>query len=533
MCLLLSPAPAIALAHAAPDPAGPGPGPASVGIAPSGAWPSVPLAPVPLALPDLPAHFKEIESIRMLSFKEPVLKGTQSLADFRRFVQKDIDHDLPPPRAACVSRSLGLLGLLPEPFDLRKAFTQILVTQVAAYYNPYKKTFFIVHPDLPDSYLKPTVIHELTHALQDQQFGLEARIKALRTANNNDRENAFRFLAEGEATYVMMLATLRAAGVNLEAGGVSLEQAIEATSGLGREGILAQVEGTKASLGPSMAAEVDAVLSYPDYLFRILFDPYFSGQKAIHHVFSEGGWDAVNGLWTNPPVSTEMFLHPEKLENGRREEPVSVTVPDLSTALGPGYSPACENTLGELEIEILFEAARPLERPLAGPQTNPPPAPPPSSPSERAASLASVRVADARKAAAGWGGDRYRAFERSGGGTVVVWKSVWDTERDAIEFEHLMRKTSRARLASWSAGAGGQTPAPEGPSAETVTQTLDGWIAPAASSREGVPAAGSALSRRGFLLVRRGKEALFVAGADVGQARAVLTALAPPPADPR
>ena len=57
--------------------------------------------------------------------------------------------------------------------------------------------------------MEPTVVHELTHALQDQTFGLESRMKGLRAASNEDVENAFRFLVEGEATYVMMLAALR------------------------------------------------------------------------------------------------------------------------------------------------------------------------------------------------------------------------------------------------------------------------------------------------------------------------------------
>ncbi len=410
----------------------------------------------PLALPDLPSYTKEIESIRQLPFKHAVANGRQSLAEFRKFVQKDLDYDLPPPRAACVSHALGLLGLLPEDFDLRNAFSKLLVTQVAAYYNPYKKIFFIVHPDLPESFLKPTVVHELTHALQDQQFGLEARIKALHNTNNDDIENAFRFLAEGEATYVMMLATVRGHGVNLEAGSFAVDQAIEAMSSLDRDGIIAQVESTKKSLGPDMAAEVDAVLSYPDYLFRILFDPYFAGQKAVHHVFRAGGWDAVNGLWANPPLSTELFLHPEKLtKGGPREAPIPVSVPDVAAALGPGYSPACENTLGELETEILLETilptAAPASRKDASTTVTTPGEIPLATPDPIMSSPGSARVQRAKSAAAGWGGDRYRAFEKAGGGAVVVWKTVWDTEQDAIEFESALREASQARLASMKA----------------------------------------------------------------------------------
>ena len=119
-------------------------------------------ASTPLALPDLPAYVKEIERIRGLTFKEPVANGTQTLAEFRGFIQKDLDAELPPAEAACASHALGRLGLLPEGFDLRKAFSDLLITQVAAYYDPYRRTFYVVRPDIPEDLLRPTVIHELT-----------------------------------------------------------------------------------------------------------------------------------------------------------------------------------------------------------------------------------------------------------------------------------------------------------------------------------------------------------------------------------
>src|SRR5207247_4496589 len=78
-----------------------------------------------------------------------------------------------------------------------------------------------------------------------------------------------------------------------------------------------------------------------------------------HGAYRRGGWAAVNDLWKNSPVSTELFLHPEKLQSAKRDEPVAVEVPDISAALGPGYAPACENTLGEFETEMMLEATLP------------------------------------------------------------------------------------------------------------------------------------------------------------------------------
>lgn len=470
----------------------------------------------PLVLADFPSYLKEVEKIRGLTFTGPVAKGRQSLDEFRGFIGREIDREMPPAIAECTTRSLRLLGLLPEEVDLRKAYSEILLSQVAAYYNPESKTFYVVRADLPAETMRPTVVHELAHALQDQRFGLEARMEALRKSGNEDEENAFRFLAEGEATYVMTLGALRDLSIDPEANKASVDTAVEATALLGREAIAAQIEALAGTLDAESLASMKAVLSYPDYLFRLLLDPYYVGQSVVHRAYRRGGWAAVNALWKNPPLSTELFLHPEKLDSGKRDEPVKVTVPDLSAALGPGYAPACENTLGEMETEVLLEAALP-------------------EPSDR--------IARARRAAGGWGGDRYRAFEKEGNGTVVVWKTVWDTEQDADQFGEAITLACSARMPK---NAPALFPAPASPTAPpppsshvsppgSTPPSDSGSDAPARalvssfSSRDSATLwrAPGAPPAQALLLVHCGHEVTFVAGASATQAQALLAVLHP------
>ena len=435
----------------------------------------------PSSLADLAPAVKKIEEIRGLTFKRPVASGRQTSAEFRAFVEHELDLALPRGKAACTSRALARLGLLPETYDLRRGYTNMMSAQVAAYYDPFRKTFFIVHPDLPEVLLDPTIVHELTHALQDQSFGLESRIKALRTADNEDMENAFRFLAEGEATYVMLLAALRDQGVDLDKSGDTIDSVVEGLSRTGRDALVAQLDAMKGVLGDNEGADLASLLSSPDYLFRVLYDPYSGGQAAVHAIRRAGGWPAVDALWRNPPASTELLLHPEKLlREGGRDEPVKVAVPDVSAALGPGYAPACGNTLGELETQILLEVTLPA--PSSG--------------------AADERAARARTAAGGWGGDRWRAYEKAGGASVVVWKSVWDTDADAVELEQAMRAACAARM-------------PEG---RALPPASPGGIELRGTSDPTAPA---------FLVARLGKEVTFVAGASPVQARAVLAALHP------
>jgi hypothetical protein len=52
----------------------------------------------------------------------------------------------------------------------------------------------------------------------------------------------------------------------------------------------------------------------------------------------------------------------------------------------------------------------------------------------------------AATAAEGWDGDRYRLL-RDGGREVLIWASVWDSERDAAEFEEEVGRAFEERYA--------------------------------------------------------------------------------------
>ncbi|MDQ3856053.1 MAG: hypothetical protein M3281_06615, partial [Chloroflexota bacterium] len=127
---------------------------------------------------------------------------------------------------------------------------------------------------------------------------------------------------------------------------------------------------------------------------------YREGQIFATRLWQEGGWQAVNAAYRNPPQSSEQILHPEKYTQNR-DEPTAVTVPDISRSLGAGWKRLDENTFGEFQVRVMLSA---------------------SSESERASA-----------AAAGWDGDRYQLWTR-GDEDALVWQSVWDSERDADDF---------------------------------------------------------------------------------------------------
>jgi hypothetical protein len=66
---------------------------------------------------------------------------------------------------------LKKFGLVPRDFNLKTFLVALLREQVAAYYDPKTKTVNLLDWVDPEQQ-KPVLAHELTHALQDQSFGL-------------------------------------------------------------------------------------------------------------------------------------------------------------------------------------------------------------------------------------------------------------------------------------------------------------------------------------------------------------------------
>lgn len=71
----------------------------------------------------------------------------------------------------------------------------------------------------------------------------------------------------------------------------------------------------------------------------------------------EGGWDAVDTVFTDPPQATSLILHPERHLAGER------TVPAAEVPLKPGETLASQTRRGEYAVRLLL-ARQPDTRPL-------------------------------------------------------------------------------------------------------------------------------------------------------------------------
>jgi hypothetical protein len=155
----------------------------------------------------------------------------------------------------------------------------------------------------------------------------------------------------------------------------------------------------------------DQLKNMPLILRRQLEFPYTEGFLFTSDVWGLGGYNAVNQAIQTPPASTEQVLHSDKYYN--HEAPVAVSTTDLTPALGAGFANDYQQTMGELNVQVLATGGEKPPLDIPGLPAQWPHA----------------------EVAAGWGGDRLNMYEdAASGGWLIDWQTAWDTANDATEF---------------------------------------------------------------------------------------------------
>jgi len=159
-----------------------------------------------------------------LPIKHEVKRKLVKRDEVQSYIQKNMKEDKDAQRLERSEVVLKKFGLLPRNFDLRNFLVTMLREQVAGYYDPKTNTVNLLNwVDVEQQ--KPVLAHELTHALQDQSFGLEKFLKAAEDANpkdpspsdiSSDEETAARqAVTEGQAMVVLLDYSLAPTGNTL------------------------------------------------------------------------------------------------------------------------------------------------------------------------------------------------------------------------------------------------------------------------------------------------------------------------------
>jgi hypothetical protein len=419
----------------------PSPAPAPVPAATAAAA-AAPAGPDPTWLVNLES---EVAALRGRSFKRRVPFGTQTRDDFRHAVRKELAHDLPPEKAADLTRAYACLGLVEPNLDLGKALEDALSTQVAAYYDPKTRAFKVVGARAAPGAMPgpPSVLaHELAHALQDQAFDLEAYDGDKVPGLDDDQKLARRCVVEGEATFLMFardlgsgaargmhLGPLQVAGLRMSIAMLAAADMLELMANMRRG-------ENAAKLDEETRTELAALEHLPPVVKLPLIEPYFKGAMFVSEVWARGGWPAVDDLFRRPPESTEQVLHPAEKFLAARDPPVRVSLPDGRPPPLAGARLLASEVMGELGWRVYFKT---------------------------------WGYDAGEQAAAGWGGDRFWAWD-VGGRAVTVAATTWDSEEAARWFADAYEATLAARAPKAFA-------APDGPDGFVLTRADDTVLA--------------------------------------------------------
>jgi len=371
---------------------------------------------------------RRTEEIRGLEFKTKLPLDRMGKEELDSFLAKELNRQYSPEQWKSMQASLALLGAIPKDLQLETFFRHLLGEQVGGFYDQHTKQMVVVGDlSLKVAISRIILEHELTHALTDQHFDLLSL--PIEDIENDDRAVAALAVAEGDATLSM------------------LEYAVSDMD----------IGSAFTTLVTSAFMDDATFAASPPLIQAWMLFPYLGGQTFFLELSQRtevvdgrlvprknplsltdvADWEVVNYAYRRPPASTEEILHPEKYIKGS-DPPLEIDFePGVLEPLGPGWKNTWENTFGEFFIKTLFTDILPSHA--------------------------------ARKAAAGWGGDRYLLAENDEGGKVLYWRSLWDSSGDADEFRKACEQVAEKER------FGG--PAVALPAREGHPEQVDVWIA--------------------------------------------------------
>ena len=260
-----------------------------------------------------------VEALRGLKFRTRPVPQRVSPSQARDEGLEDLDRSYPETRRRADEEVLKLLGLIEPGVDLRNVSASVFGEGVAGYYDPRSKRLRIVSGTTPDALSEMVLAHELTHALEDQRFGL-----AVSEGETDDAALARLALVEGTATVVMQEYLVRYIGAEKALGGLL---------------------GAALQTGPDL----------PNFLQDQLIWPYLGGSEFIQELRQTGG-----GKWTlidladrvRGPDSTEQVIHPDKWLAVEKPLPVRFDV-----KLHDDWHNVASGTWGEWQTRALLGGA--------------------------------------------------------------------------------------------------------------------------------------------------------------------------------
>ena len=235
--------------------------------------------------PKVRPFVRYVEKERDLEFLHPVHVEFLSEEEFTDDVtaeEEDLDEEDREQLEQAVS-FLRALGMIEGELDLFKASNDLRGSATLAYYNHEDKRIRIRGKKLTPA-VEVTLVHELTHALQDQRFDLEGRYHDYEVDEDEAGETAYDALVEGDAERIA--------------------SAYEDSLSAREKEQLADERKREGNTFDERAKDV------PEVMRTMIGAPYALGEAMLALAIEKGGNDEVDDLFRAPPTTEEHLFDP-------------------------------------------------------------------------------------------------------------------------------------------------------------------------------------------------------------------------------
>lgn len=274
-----------------------------------------------------------VEAERGLEFDHPVYvdflspsaytdEATTSEDDLTDADRDELD------RYAGVLRALGVAS---GELDLFTAYNQVSDGGTLAFYDPTDRRVRVRGTEMSVG-LRVTLVHELTHALQDQRFDLN---RLYSEDLDSSRSVAFRGLVEGDA-------------LRIEDAYVTAELSPD------------EQDDYDAEFAEQVEQGETAIADVPPFVSAGFGVPYLLGQPLATMLANEGGNAAVDDALRDPPTTEEHLFDPASFLAGEGDEDVDLQLDDDLEVEddGPFGAPSWYLVLAErIDPMVAFDAA--------------------------------------------------------------------------------------------------------------------------------------------------------------------------------
>jgi hypothetical protein len=274
-----------------------------------------------------------VEDERGLAFEHPVHVDFLTAEEYSEETTTDADGVADEERAELdrYAAELRAFGLASGAIDLVEAYNAVSDAGTLAFYDPDDERIRVRGTEMTIG-LQVTLVHELTHALQDQHFDLD---ELYDDDLESSQYTAFLGLIEGDA-------------LRIESGYTS--------------GVLTPEE--QATYDEEYAAELersqDATADVPAYVSASFAVPYALGQPLVVMLANDGGNDAVDDAFDDPPSTEEHLFDPASFLSEEGGARLDLNLDDDVEVLddGPFGAPSWYLLLAErIDPKVAFEAA--------------------------------------------------------------------------------------------------------------------------------------------------------------------------------